>query len=155
MKNLLFLLLLSPVFTWAQNTTINLKVHGLNATLINPDNYEYTVKKSVDVGTTVYSISLNDHKIKVNDLPKPVTTKELMNTYLSMPKTKSKSSTFKILEKKPNSFILEANYSGSIRYTFFYFVASKGKQIMVEGSSDGDLEVCKMLRQIGESFKMD
>lgn len=155
MKNLFLLLLLSPFFTQAQNTTIDLKSYGLNATLSNPDNYEYTVTKSTEDGTTVYSISLNNNVIKVNDYPKPITAKQIMNIYLGMPKTKSKSSTFKILDKGPNKMILEANYSGSVRYTFFYSVAAKGKQIVVEGTSKVDLETCKMLQKIGESFKLN
>jgi len=155
MKKLFFILLLSPVFGFAQNTTIDLTSYGLNATLSNPDNTTFTVKKEVDMGTTVYSIYFGDNRIKVSDFPKPMTAKQVMDVYQGMPKTKSKSSTFKILDKGPNKFILEANYSGSIRYTFFYSVAAKGKQIIVEGTSKKDLEECKMLQKIGESFKLN
>lgn len=155
MKKLFFILLLSPFFTFAQNTTIDLKSYGLNATLSNPDNHEYTVKKDTDDGTTVYSVYFSEDKIKINDYPKPMTAKQVMDIYLSMPKTKSKSSSFKILEKGPNRIVMEADYSGSKRYTFFYSVAAKGKQIVIEGTSEKDLENCKMLQKIGESFKLN
>jgi hypothetical protein len=155
MKKLLFMLLLSPLLNYAQNTTIDLSTYGLKATLNNPDNYEYTVKKSDEDGIIEYNIYLDDDKITVNDYPKPMTAKKVMDIYFSMPKTKSKSSTFKILEKGANKVVIEANYSGSLRYMFFYSFVAKGKQIVVAGTSIKDLETCKKLQKIGESFKLN
>lgn len=155
MKKLLIILLLSPFFTFAQNIIIDLKSYGLNATLSDPNGHEYKIEKETDDGTTVYSIHMGEDKIKINDYPKPMTAKQVMSIYLGMPKTKSKSSSFRILEKGPNRIIMEANYSGAKRYTFFYSVVAKGKQIVVEGTSEKDLESCKMLQKIGESFKLN
>jgi hypothetical protein len=155
MKKLFLILLLSPLCCFAQNEIVDLTSYGLKATLSNSDNTTFTVKADEDMGSKEYSIYFGDNKIKVTDYAKPMTVKKVLDIYRGLPKEKSKSTKFKLIEQSPTKVVLERTIKGEIDYLFFYGYVVKGKQIIVEGTSIKDLETCKALQKIAATFKMN
>ncbi len=153
-KIALLLTIISPFFLAAQNETIDLSSYGIKATINNPTNAEYTVTKSNDDGTKEYNVKVNGQYIKVTDYAKPMTAKKVMDIYRTMPKTKSKSTKFKLIEQGPTKVVLERTLNEEIDYLLFYAFTQKGKQIVVQVSDLKNLESCKQYQKMVESFKL-
>ena len=158
MKNILFLLLLLPLWMQAQNNRQSLSEYGLNATIGADSSLPVNriEQKESHLKTNEIKIYLeNREKITLTELNKQLNIAAIKGQFNKSLNTPHKEVSIKALIKSGNDLLIERTYKKDGRkiYKFMVFSVIKGKEYMIEGSEMDEEKLCRQMMQLAKSIK--
>ncbi len=158
MKQLLFLLLLAPMWMLAQDHRTNLNDYGLNA-FMHSDSavaVERIEQKQSYLETNEIKIYLeNGEKITITELNKKMSIATIKAQFNKLLSTQHKGITLKALVKSGNDLLIERTYKDSGRkiYKFMVLCVIKGKEYMIEGSEMDEEALCRQVMKLAKTIR--
>ena len=160
MKKILLSLLLIPMFAFqTNNTIIDLKEQGLNATIVN--NTSFTdlpeVKPNKNNSKDYFEINIRfngDASLEIARIPPQLTAQKAMAELNKMLKIKHEGFSIKAIKKGTDFLLTERKMEDEITYKAMYVTAQKGKNFLVSSNNANDLATCEQLLAMAKTLKL-
>lgn len=160
MKKLLSLLFVIPFLAFqTNNTSIDLKEYGLNATIINNTSFSESpeIKPSSANDDQFFELDIrfnSDAKIEIARIPAVLSTQKAMAELNKMVTQKHKGFSLKAIKKGANFLLTEKTTKEEITYKALYVTAQKGKNFLITTNDANDQKIAEQLLTMAKTLKL-